>query len=64
MSLAPSIEAECARIAEQIRQAKAARAHGWEEEIEGLETLQKAIHGWDLELDACGFLSVKGGLIP
>jgi len=62
-ALAPAIEAEQSRIAEQIRQAKVSKSDGWEEEIAGFEALCQAINGWEIELEAAGFLSVNGGLI-
>jgi ATP-dependent helicase HepA len=62
-ALAPSIESERKRIAEQIRQARLSRSDDWEQEVAGLEALLEAINGWDLELDFAGFLSVNGGLI-
>lgn len=63
LTLAGVFESERARIVEQIRQAQIAGADGWEDEIAGLEALLLAISGWDVELDAAGFLSVNGGII-
>jgi ATP-dependent helicase HepA len=63
LSLATILETESARIAEQIRQAKVARADDWEDEVGGLEALLKAIIEWDVELNTAGFLSVNGGII-
>ena len=63
LSLAPAVESERVRIREQIRQAKAAKASGWEDEVAGLEALLQAVNEWDVELDTSGFLSVNGGII-
>ena len=63
LSLTPALQSEQSRINEQIRQAKAAKADGWEDEIAGLEALLRAMNDWDVELDTAGFLSVNGGLI-
>lgn len=62
LSLSPALESEGVRIAEQIRQAEAAKADGWEDEVAGLVALLGAIRDWDLELDTAGFLSVNGGI--
>jgi hypothetical protein len=57
------MESEFSRIDEQIRQATVSRTDGWEEEIEGFETLRHSLGGWDLKLDTVGFLSINGGII-
>lgn len=64
LSLAPGLESERDRINEQIRQAKGAKSDGWQDEVAGLEALIRVVTEWDLELDAAGFLSVNGGIIP
>lgn len=61
--LSPILESEQSRVQEQIRQAKAARSDGWEDEVAGYEALIQAIVDWDLELDLVGFLSINGGII-
>lgn len=61
--LIPVLKDELARINEQMRQAKVSKADDREDEDEGSLALVNAIHGWDLELDIAGFLSVNGGII-
>jgi len=61
--LAPAFDEERLRIEEQVRQAKSARADGWEDEIRGLESLLLAMEEWDVELDVAGFLSINGGIM-
>ena len=63
-TLTTALEGEQVRIAEQIRQARVAKADGWEDEVAGLEALAQAIGGWEIELDMAGFLSVNGGITP
>ena len=62
-ALSAVMESEFSRIDEQIRQATVSRTDGWEEEIEGFETLRHSLGGWDLKLDTVGFLSINGGII-
>jgi len=62
-ALAPAFADERLRVEEQMRQSKAARADGWEDEVKGLEALLLAIEEWDVELDVAGFLSITGGIM-
>src|SRR5262249_49097760 len=57
--LALTLEAETARIAEQIRQAKGQPERFTENETEALLLLLDSITNWSVELDSLGFLSVN-----
>lgn len=57
--LALTLEAETARIAEQIRQAKGQPHRFAENEIEALRCLLNSVTNWNVELDSLGFLSVN-----
>ncbi|MBS1807636.1 MAG: DEAD/DEAH box helicase family protein [Acidobacteria bacterium] len=57
--LALTLEAEMARIAEQLRQAKGQPDRFAENETEALLLLLDSITNWRVELDSLGFLSVN-----
>src|SRR5665213_67035 len=61
-SLAPALDAEHARMAEQVRQLMVVKHEGWEEEVASVELLGRAIDEWDVELEGAGYFSVNGGL--
>jgi hypothetical protein len=57
--LALTLEAETARIAEQIRQAKGQPERFTENEVAALLLLLDSITNWGVELDSLGFLSLN-----
>jgi len=61
--LAERLTSEHNRLDEQKRQLSVLKPIGWEDDLSAINLLRNAIDGWDVELEALGFLSLNGGLL-